>query len=75
MIIIADTTPLNYLTLIGEERILPELFGRVVVPQAVFNELQDEGTPEAVRLLVGSSPQWLEVRTVTAADALPFGGW
>jgi predicted nucleic acid-binding protein len=35
MIVVADTTPLNYLALIGEVDLLPLLFGRVLVPGAV----------------------------------------
>ena len=40
MIVIADTSPLNYLILIGEAHILPALFNRVVIPKAVHLELQ-----------------------------------
>ena len=35
MIVIADTTPLNYLILIGEPNLLPHLYGRVLIPTAV----------------------------------------
>ncbi len=37
MIIVADATPIHYLSLIGEVEILKELFGRVIVPQAGVN--------------------------------------
>jgi hypothetical protein len=36
MIVVADTTPLNYLILIGGENVLPQLFGLVHVPPAVL---------------------------------------
>lgn len=49
MIIVSDTTPLHYLILIGEQDILPNLFGRVIIPQAVVTELQRPETPETVR--------------------------
>lgn len=32
MIVIADTSPLNYLIRIGEIEILPALYARIVVP-------------------------------------------
>jgi predicted nucleic acid-binding protein len=32
MIVVADTTPINYLILIGEIDILTQLYGRVVIP-------------------------------------------
>jgi predicted nucleic acid-binding protein len=35
MIVVADTTPVNYLILIGEIDVLPKLYGRVVIPPAV----------------------------------------
>jgi predicted nucleic acid-binding protein len=36
MIVIADTSPLNYLVLIGEADILQRLYGRAVIPEAVL---------------------------------------
>jgi hypothetical protein len=39
MIVVSDTSPLNYLVLIEAERFLPDLFGRVVIPPAVLAEL------------------------------------
>ena len=39
MIVIADTSPLNYLVLIGEADILQRLYRRVVIPEAVLREL------------------------------------
>jgi predicted nucleic acid-binding protein len=49
MIIVSDTSPINYLVLIREIELLPKLFGEVVIPQAVLDELKQEGTPEAVK--------------------------
>ena len=64
MIVIADTTPINYLVLIEQADVLRELYGRVVIPQAVFTELQSNDTPEAVREWIAKSPEWLEVQHV-----------
>jgi predicted nucleic acid-binding protein len=49
MIVVADTTPINYLILIGKIQVLPALYGRVVVPPAVVKELANSRTPEQVR--------------------------
>ncbi len=38
MIVIADTSPLTYLVLIGETETLRRLYGRVVIPEAVMRE-------------------------------------
>jgi hypothetical protein len=45
MIVVADTTPLNYLVLIDEAELLPALFKRVFLPNAAWRELQDPETP------------------------------
>jgi predicted nucleic acid-binding protein len=64
MIVVADTTPLNYLVLIDEVELLPTLFTRVVLPNAAWQELQDSETPLKVRQwLLESRHPWLEVRT------------
>jgi predicted nucleic acid-binding protein len=68
MIVVADTSPINYLVLIEQQEILPELFGRVIIPQAVFEELQRDGTPPLVREWVSSSPKWLEVHQSPAIE-------
>ena len=34
MIVVADTSPLNYLVLIDEIDLLPAIFGRVLLPHA-----------------------------------------
>ena len=65
MIVIADTTPLNYLCLIGRQELLHQLFGQVIIPQAVFDELCANKTPDVVRQWVASRPLWIEVKSVT----------
>jgi hypothetical protein len=39
MIVVADTTPLNYPVLIQHEDLLPRLFGRVLIRPAVSAKL------------------------------------
>jgi predicted nucleic acid-binding protein len=67
MIVIADTTPINYLVLIGEQELLPALFYQVILPEAVFRELLATATPQVVRQWLSNHPQWLEIRKVTMA--------
>jgi predicted nucleic acid-binding protein len=61
MIVIADTGPINYLVLIGEIEVLQALYGRVIVPPAVCEELKRARTPDAVIKWITQPPAWLEI--------------
>ena len=65
MIIVADTSPINYLILIDAIHVLPELYQKIVIPNAVFEELQNEETPEKVREWIKDVPEWFVVEQVT----------
>lgn len=69
MIVISDTAPLNYLVLIGCQDVLRDLFGQVIIPQKVFEELGRAETPAQVRTWIGHHPAWLEVRAVQGSLA------
>jgi predicted nucleic acid-binding protein len=78
MLIVSDTGPLNYLVLIRHEHILPTLFHSVVIPLKVFEELQRDATPPAVRQWIAQAPDWLSTRAVSrpldlVTDALGEG--
>lgn len=66
--IVADTSPLNYLILIDTVEILPALFNEVAIPAAVERELLAAGADEKVRNWVKNSPDWLCVRAVNNPD-------
>jgi predicted nucleic acid-binding protein len=61
MIVVADTTPLNYLVLIGEIEVLSALHKKILIPSEVHRELQHPQTPPAVRAWGSSLPHWCEV--------------
>ena len=61
MPVVSNTSPLNYLVLIGEVEILPALHHHVVIPVAVSEELHDPATPDAVRGWIEDHPDWLEI--------------
>jgi predicted nucleic acid-binding protein len=48
MIVVSDTSPLNYLILIERVNVLPILFNRVVAPPAVVAELCHPEAPKVV---------------------------
>ena len=62
MIVVADTSPINYLLLIQEIDILPKMYGNVVIPRAVYEELLRPVAPEIVRAWISRVPAWLEIR-------------
>ena len=72
MIVVSDTSPINYLVLIELQDLLPELFQRVLIPDAVHRELQSTGAPDPIRRFLAEAPNWLEVRPSPEIDpALP----
>jgi predicted nucleic acid-binding protein len=63
MIVVADTTPINYLILIEEIDVLAKPYGGVVIPHVVREELLRPRAPAAVREWTERPPAWLDVRT------------
>jgi predicted nucleic acid-binding protein len=68
MIVIADTSPLNYLIRLGHPEILREIYGRVLVPRAVLIEMKHPEAPPDVRAWASMPPSWLEEIEVTQLD-------
>ncbi len=61
-LVVSDTTPLNYLILIGHIDVLPRLFGELLVPPAVIHEMQHPKAPSAVSAWAANLPPWIEVK-------------
>ena len=75
MLVIADAGPVNYLLLVGHIDILPALFGNVILPSVVRDELKDPGTPLVVRNWIAHPPSWIDVRLTTSdPDAVALRG-
>jgi len=62
MIIVSDTTPLRYLIEIEQVQILENLFGKIIIPEKVADELQHPKTPQQVKDWMLALPAWLEIR-------------
>ena len=62
MVVLSDTSALVNLAAIDYLFLLPELFGRVVIPQAVFSEIvvQGAGKPGADEIRTAT---WIDVRS------------
>src|SRR5579859_5165449 len=61
-VVVADTSPLNYLILIGEVDVLQRLYGDVLVPDVVVQELRDFGAPPQVSRWTAHLPPWIKVQ-------------
>jgi predicted nucleic acid-binding protein len=71
MIVIADTSPINYLIRIGQIHVLQAIYERVLIPHAVHDELLAQGAPLSVRAWAKNLPGWVEaVSPLTARTAI-----
>ncbi len=68
MIIVSNTSPINYLILIGQIDALRDLFRQITIPQAVYDELSDTAAPESVRSWITNPPDWLKVEPISASS-------
>jgi predicted nucleic acid-binding protein len=62
MIVIADTSPLNYLIRIGHIDLLPQLYDQIVIPPSVLAELRRPGAPKTVRDWIEQPAAWLDIQ-------------
>ena len=70
IVVVADTSPLNYLIQINCDHVLPALYERVFVPSVVVEELRHPRAVASVRTWLTQVPSWLVVEQVAeAADA------
>lgn len=67
-VVVADTTPLNYLVLIEQIEVLHRLFGEVMIPEAVLMELRHPKAPIAVTAWLQNLPHWLRIVKVSDVD-------
>ncbi len=67
IVVVADTSPLNYLIQIDCDDLLPALYERVFVPSAVVEELGHPRAVAAVRAWLTRVPPWLVVQHVAEA--------
>jgi predicted nucleic acid-binding protein len=61
MIVVADTSPLNYLILIGQIDVLEVLYSNILIPHGVHNEMLSLKAPAGVRAWAESPPGWLNI--------------
>lgn len=67
-VVVADTSPLNYLVLIEEVDVLAQLYGEVLVPDIVIAELKDPDAPATVAQWASRLPSWIDVRPTPLSE-------
>jgi predicted nucleic acid-binding protein len=64
MVVVADSSPLNYLIQVNCDDLLHDLYGSVLVPASVMDELSHPLAPTSVAAWLSHLPSWIDVRTV-----------
>lgn len=68
MIVVADTSPINYLLLIDQIDLLPRLFQAIIIPDVVRDEMVDPSAPSILQQWINNPPPWLVVQAVSGID-------
>ena len=71
MIIVSDTSPITNLAAINQLDLLRQLYGRIVIPQAVYNEMAFVGkiVPGTIEV---KTLNWIETQPVTDSARVIF---
>jgi predicted nucleic acid-binding protein len=72
MLVVADSSPLIVLINIGLIDILPDLFGKVIIPPEVATELAQDKRPQPVRAFIAAPPDWLIEQAPATVEAIPM---
>ncbi|MGD1857098.1 MAG: DUF3368 domain-containing protein [Leptolyngbyaceae cyanobacterium] len=68
MIVVSDTSPINYLLLIDQIELIPRLFGQTTIPDAVRDEMLDSDAPLVLQKWIANPPDWLVIQSVPKTD-------
>jgi predicted nucleic acid-binding protein len=69
VIVVSDTSPINYLVQMGLVDLLEEFYGIVYLPEMVASELSHRSAPETVRGWIQNRPRWAVVLPVKSASS------
>jgi predicted nucleic acid-binding protein len=71
MLVVADSSPLIVLVNIEHINVLPKLFGQIVIPTAVAQELTYPSRPQAVQAFAAAPPAWLKIQSPSMIQSIP----
>jgi predicted nucleic acid-binding protein len=61
---IVDTSTLNYYRKIEQEELLRKIYGEIVIPEQVYEEMKRDTAPEHIREWANNLPDWVKVEKV-----------
>jgi uncharacterized protein len=64
VIVVSNTSPTFYLSTIGQLDLLRQLYGEIIIPTAVFNEITNVGNTDA-SAAIGLTISWIQTRPVS----------
>jgi uncharacterized protein len=64
VIIVSNTSPIFYLSTIGQLDLLRQLYGEIIIPTAVFNEITNVGNTDASAAIVPTL-SWIQTQPVS----------
>jgi len=64
MIIVSDTSPISNLAAIGQLELLQKLYGNVIIPTAVYQEILNSGDTDPAVLAI-KSVNWIQTYSIT----------
>ena len=64
MIVVSNTSPLNYLVQIEADDLLQQLFDIIYIPKAVHEELSNPASPDKVINWMANPPSWVQLQSV-----------
>jgi len=67
MIVVSNTSPLFYLSIIGHLDLLRQLYGEIVIPTTVFNEITNVGNTDASARVVPTL-SWIKIQSATEQE-------
>jgi uncharacterized protein len=67
MVIVSNTTPISELAKVEQLQLLRDVFGQVIIPQEVYDELMVGNHPAVLAM---QSANWIEVRAVSDRPSL-----
>jgi predicted nucleic acid-binding protein len=71
MVVVADSSPFIALVNVGHADVLPALFGQVIIPPQVAQELASPKRPPAVRAFIAAPPPWLSLQAPASVEPIP----